>query len=144
MGDGTSIGRVRGLGSARGGAHHWLLERLSGLAALIVCSWLIVSFALLPDFAFATLRQWAAQPLQLVALVLLVLALFWHTRLGLRVLIEDYVHEGANKLACLVLLELFVWGGTAIGLFFIVKIAVGAIAGAATQQALQAAMGGAR
>ncbi|MGH6787114.1 MAG: succinate dehydrogenase, hydrophobic membrane anchor protein [Novosphingobium sp.] len=146
MGNGTSLGRVRGLGSARAGAHHWLMERLSGLAALLVSVWLVVSLLLLPNFAFATVREWASGPVQAVSLVLLVLTLFWHTRLGLQVLIEDYVHQPANKLAAMVLLNAFVWGGAAIGLWFIAELTIfgisGTVAQSTTQAALKAATGG--
>ena len=142
MGNGTALGKVRGLGPARGGAHHWLLERLSGLAALFVCVWLTVSFALLPNLSFAAVRGWAAAPVQLVGLALLVVTLFWHTRLGLRVLIEDYVHESANKLACLVLLSAFTWGGAAVGLWFVAQLAIAGTAGEAAQAVVKAATGG--
>ncbi len=125
MGNGTSIGRVRGLGSARAGAHTWLMERLSGLAVLATAIWLVVSLLLLPNLQYAAVREWAAEPVSAIALGLLIVALFWHTKLGLQVLIEDYVHEAANKLAALIALSLFTYAGAAFGLYCVVRLALG-------------------
>lgn len=128
MGNGTSIGRVRGLGSAHHGAHNWLMERLSGLASLIPSVFLVVSFALLPGYDYAGVTAWAASPLVATALALLVAAAFWHSRLGLRVLIEDYVHTPGNKFALLALLDLAAVGGAAFALFCIARLALGGAA----------------
>lgn len=128
MGDGTSIGRVRGLGSARHGAHNWLMERASGLATLVPSVFLAVSFALLPGYDFAAVSGWAAEPLPAVALALLVISTFWHARLGLKVLIEDYVHTPGNLFGLLALLNLAAGAGAVFGLFCIVRLALGGAA----------------
>lgn len=128
MGDGTEIGRVRGLGSAHHGAGNWLMERLTGLASLIPSLFLVVSLALLPSYDHATMAGWAGSPLVATALALLVIAVFWHSRLGLRVLIEDYVHTPGNKFVVLALLDLAVVGGAVFALFCIVRLALGGAA----------------
>ena len=56
MGNGTSIGRVRGLGSAHSGAHHWLLQRFTAVGNLLLSMWLVVSLILLPDLTLALPR----------------------------------------------------------------------------------------
>ncbi|MBW8785324.1 MAG: succinate dehydrogenase, hydrophobic membrane anchor protein [Novosphingobium sp.] len=122
---GTSIGRVRGLGSARHGARQWLLERFTGLASLFTSLYLLVSLVMLSDLQYATVREWIAQPLVATVLALFVIANFWHTRLGLQMVIEDYVHEGANKFATLALLNLAVFAGAAYGLLCILRLALG-------------------
>jgi succinate dehydrogenase / fumarate reductase membrane anchor subunit len=126
MGNGTSLGKVRGLGSAHSGSHHWLIQRFTAVGNLLLSGWLAMSFALLPDFTHATVREWVAQPLAATAMALLLVSVFWHVRLGLQVLIEDYVHSAANKLACLVLLNLFTIGGAGLGLFAVLRLALGA------------------
>ena len=128
MGNGTSIGRVRGLGSAKSGARTWILERGTGAATLVVWAYFIVSLLLLPSLGYQTVHDWMSRPLPASAMVLLVLGTFWHTQLGLRVVIEDYVHEHANKYACLTLLNLVAFAGGAFGVFAIVRIALGAAA----------------
>ena len=126
MGNGTSIGRVRGLGSAHSGAHHWLVQRFSAIGNLVLGLWLIISLVTLPDYDFKTVREWIAGGIPATAMALLVISAFWHARLGIQVLIEDYVHEHANKFACMALLNLSAFAGAAFGLFSIVRLALGA------------------
>lgn len=123
MGNGTEIGRVRGLGSAHHGAHHWLLQRFTAVGNLVLVLFLVVSFALLPGFDYATLKGWAESPLVATALALLIVSTFWHARLGLQVLVEDYVHEAGSRFAVLLLLNLAAVGGAMFGLASIARIA---------------------
>jgi succinate dehydrogenase / fumarate reductase membrane anchor subunit len=125
MGDGTSLGKVRGLGSAHSGSHHWLVQRFTAIGNLVLSLWLVASFAMLPDFEFATVREWIARPLAASAVALLLVSVFWHARLGLQVLVEDYFHSPANKFACIALLNLFTIGGAGFGLFSIIRLALG-------------------
>ncbi|MDE2437306.1 MAG: succinate dehydrogenase, hydrophobic membrane anchor protein [Sphingomonadales bacterium] len=126
MGNGTELGRVRGLGSAHSGAHHWLLQRFTAIGNLILGLWLLLSLIHLPDMQFATVHEWIARPIPAVALGLFVLSTFWHARLGLQVLVEDYVHDGANRFAVMALLNLAAFAGAAFGLLCIVRLALGA------------------
>jgi len=125
MGNGTSLGKVRGLGSAHSGSHHWLVQRFTAIGNLVLVLWLLGSFAMLPDFQFATVREWIARPLAASAMALLLVSVFWHARLGLQVLIEDYVHEAANKFACIALLNIFTIAGAGFGLFSLIRLALG-------------------
>ena len=124
MGKGTEIGRVRGYGSAHQGAHHWLLQRFTAVGNLVLVSFLIISFALLPAFDYATLKGWASTPLAATALALLIVSTFWHARLGLQVLIEDYVQQAGRRFAVLVVLNLAAVGGAMFGLVSIARIAL--------------------
>lgn len=125
MGNGTSIGRVRGLGSAHSGAHHWLVIRYTAIGSLLLTVWFAVSLLLLPNFSFATAREWAASPVPATALGLFVLVNIWHARLGIQVVIEDYVHEDANKFASMILLNLVTFAAAAFGLFCVIRLALG-------------------
>jgi succinate dehydrogenase / fumarate reductase membrane anchor subunit len=126
MGNGTSIGRVRGLGSAKSGPHHWLLQRFTAIGNLLLVLWLAVSILLLPDLTYPTVTEWLRAPVPAVALALLIVSTFWHARLGMQVMIEDYVHEHANKFACIAALNLAAFAGAAFGVFCVVRLALGA------------------
>lgn len=126
MGNGTSIGRVRGLGSAKGGTHHWLLQRFTAIGNLLTVLWLAVSLVLLPDYSYAAVAEWLARPVPAVLMILLVVTTFWHARLGMQVMLEDYVHDHANKFACIAALNLVAFAGAAFGVFCVVRLALGA------------------
>ena len=127
MSDGTPIGRVRGLGSAHEGAHHWLVQRFTAIGNLVLMLFLVVSLALLPAYDYATMAKWASQTLPATAMALLIISVFWHARLGLQVLVEDYVHTPGNKFALIALLNLVAVAGAIFGLVSIVRIALGGI-----------------
>ncbi len=125
MGNGTSIGRVRGLGSAHSGAHHWLMQHYLGIGSLLLSVWLVVSLILLPSLDYKSVREWLGSPVSAVLLGLFVLINLWHMRLGLQTVIEDYVHEHANKFACIVLLNLVTFAAVAFAAFCLVRLALG-------------------
>ncbi|MEJ5976176.1 succinate dehydrogenase, hydrophobic membrane anchor protein [Novosphingobium sp. PS1R-30] len=126
MGNGTSIGRVRGLGSAHNGAHHWLIIRYTAIGSLLLTVWFGVSLFLLPNFSYEAVREWIVRPIPATALALFVLINIWHARLGVQVVLEDYVHEDANKFASIVALNLITFAAAAFGLFCVVRLALGA------------------
>lgn len=128
MGNGTSIGKVRGLGSAHHGAHHWLVQRFTAIGNVVLSIWLMASFILLPNMNYATVSEYLAQPLPATAMALLIVSTFWHARLGLQVLIEDYIHTPGNKFAVLALLNLATLGGAAFGIFCVIRLALGGAA----------------
>lgn len=125
---GTPIGRVRGLGSAKQGPHHWLLQRVTAVGNLLTLFFLVFSFVLLPNYSYATVVEWIAAPLPALALALMIISVFWHARLGLQVLIEDYVHEAGNRFAALLALTLAAVGGGAFGLLSILRLVLGGAA----------------
>ena len=125
MGNGTSIGRVRGLGSAKTGPHHWLVQRFTAIGNLILVFWFIGSLLMLPNFHFDIVREWIARPVPATAMALLIVSTFWHARLGMQVMFEDYVHEHGNKFAVLALLNIVAFGGAAFGLFCVIRLALG-------------------
>lgn len=123
MGNGTSIGRVRGLGSAKSGVHHWVLQRFTAVGNLFLVLWLIFSVVQLPGLDYGSVTAWLAQPLVAVPMMLMLVSVFWHFKLGLQVLIEDYVHDDGLKFFALLLLNFYAFGTAALGIFSIAKIA---------------------
>jgi succinate dehydrogenase / fumarate reductase membrane anchor subunit len=121
---GTPIGRVRGLGSAKSGGLHWWHERLSAAATLLLFVWFIVSLIRLPSLDHGTVSEWLGSPLAAVPMALLVYTSFWHAKEGLRVILEDYVHEEGLKFFSLALLNFLAIGGGALALFAVLRIAL--------------------
>ena len=127
MGSGTSIGRVRGLGSAHEGTHHWWRQRLTAGSNLLLMAWLMFSILRLGGYDYATLHSWLRSAWVAIPMALLIVSVFYHFRLGLQVVIEDYAHY-ENRVVAMVLLNLFTVATAAIALFAILKIAFGAAA----------------
>jgi succinate dehydrogenase / fumarate reductase, membrane anchor subunit len=125
MGNGTSIGKVRGLGAAHHGPHHWLVQRFTAIGNVVLMSWLLVSLIMLGDYGYGTVVKWLSQPISATAMILLVTSLFWHARLGLQVLIEDYIHDAGSKFAAISALNLATIGGGAFGIFSVATLAFG-------------------
>ena len=123
MGSGTGIGRVRGLGSAKTGSHHWMVQRTTAVGNLLLVTWLIVSLLKLPDYSYAMLHDWMAQPIVAVPAILMLISIFWHLRLGLQVFMEDYIHSDGAKFAWTLFLTFYAIGTAALGIFAIAKIA---------------------
>ncbi len=123
MGSGTNIGKVRGLGSAKHGGEHWLQQRTTAVGNLLLTTWLVVSLLAMPNFDQGTLAQWLAQPSVAVPMILMLVSVFWHARLGLQVLIEDYVHDDALKFGAMTLLNFYVVAGAVFGIFTVAKLA---------------------
>ncbi len=126
MGNGTSIGRVRGLGAAHEGPHHWLVQRFTAVGNLVTVLFLGISLVTLPNLDHATVTGWIAEPIPAFMMALLVVTTFWHARLGLQVLIEDYVHEAGSKFGALTILNLLTFAGAGFGLFCIARLALSA------------------
>jgi succinate dehydrogenase / fumarate reductase membrane anchor subunit len=125
MESGTGLGRVRGLGSAKQGVDHWWHQRLTAAGNVLLVPWFFISILRLPNYSHTVVTDWLSAPLVAVAMILLAVSVFWHLRLGLQVLIEDYVSNHASLLGALIMLNFFAIGGAAIAIFSIVRIALG-------------------
>jgi succinate dehydrogenase / fumarate reductase membrane anchor subunit len=119
----TPLARVRGLGSAREGAEHWWHERLSSVAVLLLFVWLIVSLLRLPALDHRGVTEWLRDPLAAVPMLLLIAATFWHLKMGLQVIVEDYVHDEGNRFLSILLLAFAAYGAAAFAMFAVLKIA---------------------
>ena len=121
----TPLAHARGLGSAREGAEHWWHERLSSVSTMLLFVWLGVALLRLPDLSYGTIVEWLKLPVNTTAMLLLIVSSFWHGKLGLKVVIEDYVHEEGNKTILLMLLDFAVYAGGALALVSVLRIALG-------------------
>ena len=126
MGNGSELGKVRGLGAAHGGTDHWMGQRYTAVANLLLGLWLFASLVLMPTLDHWAVAGWIAQPFVAVPLILFIVSIFNHLRLGLQVLVEDYVHDEGLKFATMMIVNFYAIGGAALGIFSVAKIAFGA------------------
>ena len=98
------LSRAKGLGSAKDGTGHWWNQRLTAIALALLTPWFVVFAVGLAGAGQDAVRAAIAQPLTATLLAAFVLSLFWHARLGLQVVVEDYVH-GAAEVALQVLIK---------------------------------------
>jgi succinate dehydrogenase membrane anchor subunit len=124
----TPLGRVLGLGAARDGVSHWWSQRLTAVALVPLTLWFLVSLVRAGSLDFESARVWLTRPLHSVATLLLVIVLCLHSRLGVQVVVEDYVHRPGAKLVTLVLIDFahFVLG--AAGIYAILRVTFGVAA----------------
>ncbi len=95
----SPLGRARGLGSARAGAAHWWAQRLTSVALVPLTLWFICAVIRLQGAEQHAIVGWLSAPVPLVLMLALIAATFHHLQLGLQVVLEDYVHDHALKLA---------------------------------------------
>jgi len=119
----TALGRVRGLGSAKEGVHHWWTQRLTAIALVPLSLWFVIGLIKAADGGYTTATQWLARPMSAIMTVSLLVALFHHTQLGLQVVIEDYVHHEGLKLALVVVIKLASFLLAAVGIFAVLHLA---------------------
>lgn len=114
---------VRGLGSAKEGTHHFIMQRVTAIALIPLTWWFISSvlkIALNPDPH--ALMHWFASGLNAAALILMLVALFWHAKIGLQVIIEDYLHCSCLKIAALLANTFIMVAFAVISILAVVKL----------------------
>jgi succinate dehydrogenase / fumarate reductase membrane anchor subunit len=121
----SPLARARGYGSANEGVHTFLAERVSAVALIPLTLWFVFSVAQLPAGSYGAVKHWASAPSVAVTLVLFIASLFYHSSLGVKVVIEDYVAGEGVKLAALLLVKFVHAVLAAAGIFAVLKIALG-------------------
>jgi succinate dehydrogenase / fumarate reductase membrane anchor subunit len=121
----TPLNRVLGLGAAKGAAEHWWLQRLTAVALLPLGLWFASALLMLPGFDYGSVVAWASQPLTSILLILMVIAVGYHSSLGVQVVVEDYVGGKGLKAATLMASTLAHVGLTIAAVFAVLKIAFG-------------------
>ena len=92
------LATARGLGSAKDGVNHWWMQRVTAMSLLVLAPWFIYFAVSLIGADLYAVRATIAKPLNATMLVSFIIAMCWHARLGLQVVVEDYIH-GWQELA---------------------------------------------
>jgi len=119
----SKLGRVRGLGSAKDGTHHWWMQRVTALALIILSVWFVGSMLAFIGADRSTVMGWVALPWNAIMIALFTVTAIYHGSLGLQVVIEDYVHGHGKKILLLVLIRFIMVLASAMTLFAVLKIA---------------------
>ena len=124
----TPLGKARGLGSAQSGVHHWITDRVTSVALLLLGTWFVASLLMLPKLDHATLVEWLHAPSGVIPMALLIIVGFKHGLDGMKVFIDDYVHEPGSNFVINTLLLFLAVAGAAIALYALAAIAFGVAA----------------
>ncbi len=120
----TALGRARGLGSAKHGVGHFIAERVSSVALVPLVLWAVWAAITLARGGYDGARLWLNSPINAVLVVLLVVVGFHHMQIGMRVIIEDYIHKPASKAVLLMANAFVCWVGTALTVICLLKVAL--------------------
>ena len=120
----TGLGRVRGLGSAKEGVHHWWMQRLTAIALVPLVLWFVASLAGLAGAGHTETVEWLGSPLVAIAMILMVVATLYHAALGVQVVIEDYLHHEGLKFFWLIAVKFIILVFGIAAVFSLLKLAL--------------------
>jgi succinate dehydrogenase / fumarate reductase membrane anchor subunit len=105
-------------------AHHWGLERMLSVSTLLLFAWFLVSLWRLPGLDQMTVAEWLKNPLAAVPMLFLIVSTFWHLKLGLVVVVEDYVHEAGNRFGWVLVINLASLFAAGLAIVSVLKLAL--------------------
>jgi succinate dehydrogenase / fumarate reductase membrane anchor subunit len=121
----TPLGRVLGLGSAKAGTEHWWVQRVTAIASLPLMVFLVVFIIAHLGASRVELVASVSNPLIAILLALTIISTLWHMRLGLQVVIEDYIHTPVAKFSALLFNSFFTAALGVAALYAILKMSFG-------------------
>ncbi|MEC9454078.1 MAG: succinate dehydrogenase, hydrophobic membrane anchor protein [Pseudomonadota bacterium] len=123
----TPLARVRHLGSAKNGSDHWWWQRLTALLLVPLSLWFVASiwWLVIGGATYEAFQDWLSGPVAAILMLLFIGMMFYHLKLGLQVVIEDYVHTKAAKWTLLVMINLGCLIGAIAAIYSTVAVALG-------------------
>ena len=121
----TPLKNALGLGSAKHGVHHFVVQRVTALALALLGFWFVWLVLALMHADYAAAHALIAQPLNAVLMVAFLLAMFWHAQLGLQVVVEDYVTTPGLALATQIAIKFLCFIGAAASVLAVIRITLG-------------------
>ena len=122
----TPMKIANGLGSARSGAHHFMVQRITAVALISLGLWIVWIALGMLHMDYASARALIARPWNALLMITFVIAAFWHAQLGLQVIIEDYVHAKGVELALQIVVKFACFLGAAASVLAVIRVALGA------------------
>ena len=123
----SALGRVRGLGAARDGVHHWWVQRVTAIALIPLGLWFVLGVVGRMGASHAEAVAWVGSPLNATLMALTVTALFYHAYLGLQTVIEDYIHGELAKMGSLLVIAFASVFFAVLAIFSILRVALGGV-----------------
>ena len=124
----SPLNKVIGLGSAKEGAEHWWMQRLSAVALIPLGLWFSFALGAMDQLDYSSVVEFIRYPVNSILLVLALIALTYHSQLGVQVVVEDYVHSSSLKIITIVAVSFAHILVAVAGIFAILKVALGAVA----------------
>jgi succinate dehydrogenase / fumarate reductase membrane anchor subunit len=124
----SPLGKVLGLGSAKGGSAHWYAQRVSAVALVLLGLWFFLSLASLDGATHANVVAWLGSPLHSALALLLVVTAAYHAVLGLQVVVEDYVADKGRRALFLIAIKFALVVAAVVGALAVLRIGFGVAA----------------
>jgi succinate dehydrogenase / fumarate reductase membrane anchor subunit len=121
----TPLKIANGLGSAKAGAHHFMVQRITAVALIGLGLWIVWVALEAMHMDYAAARALIAKPWNAVLMIVFLITSFWHAQLGLQVIIEDYVHTKGLELASQIAIKFICFLGAAASVLAVIRIALG-------------------
>ena len=120
----TPLKNAKGLGSAKHGLGHWITQRVTALALLPLTLWFVSTIALMTDSSYESALTIVSNPFNATLLILLIVSIFWHSQLGLQVVIEDYISKILLRKRLIIGINSLSWILTIISIISVLKIVI--------------------
>jgi succinate dehydrogenase / fumarate reductase membrane anchor subunit len=108
--------------STKHGANHWIAHRVTAIANVFFTLWFAVSIIMIANGSIESARAWLATPINAIVMILMLINIFYHATLGIRVVIEDYVHCKCMKIGLLLATFFASFGAATIAVVSVLKI----------------------
>ena len=119
----TPLSQVKGLGSAKEGTGHFWVQRLTAIGLVPLVLWLSFSIAALPGMDYVSIREWISSPFTSIMLILFLIAGFYHAKLGLQTVIEDYIGNHSTRTVMIIIVSFLAAILAVTGVFSVLRIA---------------------
>ena len=120
----TPLSKAKGLGSAKSGTEHFMIQGITALALIPLVIWFCISLAFLPDANYTTVVAWLSSPFNAVLMILTLISGFYHGALGMQTIFEDYVSNHDKRTFAIIITKLVLFFFGALGVFSVLKISI--------------------